>query len=166
MFVAQTVGADHPSGLVQAITALSSARRMRDAMRVAARHARSLIGADGVSVVLRDGDKCYYAEEDAISPLWKGRRFPMSACISGWVMRERTHVVIEDIRGDPRIPQDLYDPTFVRSLLMVPMGTEPPTGAMEAYWSQRRAATDTELQTLRTIAQAMGVLIGKGTLDR
>jgi hypothetical protein len=40
---------------------------------------------DGVSPI-RDGDHCYYADENAISPLWKGRRFPLSACISGWVM--------------------------------------------------------------------------------
>ena len=32
---------------------------------------------------------CYYADEDAISPLWKGQRFPMSACISGWAMLNR-----------------------------------------------------------------------------
>ena len=40
--------------------------------------ARGMIGADGATVVLRDGDHCFYADESAISPLWKGRRFPMS----------------------------------------------------------------------------------------
>ena len=45
--------------------------------------ARRLIGADGVTLVLREGHSCHYVEEDAISPLWKGQRFPMSACVSG-----------------------------------------------------------------------------------
>ena len=30
---------------------------------------------------LREGR---YADEDAIGKLWKGQRFPMSTCISGW----------------------------------------------------------------------------------
>ena len=42
-----------------------------------------LVGADGATFVLRDGDCCYYVDEDAISPLWKGQRFPLEACISG-----------------------------------------------------------------------------------
>ena len=34
--------------------------------------------------------------EDAISPLWKGSRFPMSVCIGGSAMLSRQHAVIED----------------------------------------------------------------------
>ena len=42
------------------------------------RHAaRQLVGADGATFVLRDGDKSFYADEDAIAPLWKGLRFPL-----------------------------------------------------------------------------------------
>jgi hypothetical protein len=48
--------------------------------------ARAVCRADGVTFVLRDGDKCHYVEEDAISPLWKGQRFPLETCISGWAM--------------------------------------------------------------------------------
>ena len=41
---------------------------------------------DGVTLVLRDNGRCHYVEEDAIGPLWKGQRFPLESCISGWVM--------------------------------------------------------------------------------
>jgi hypothetical protein len=47
--------------------------------------------------VLRDGDDCVYMEEEAIRPLWKGRRFPMRDCISGWVMTHGQPVVVPDI---------------------------------------------------------------------
>ena len=57
---------------------------------------RAVCGADGVTFVLRDGDLCHYVEEDAIGPLWKGQRFPMSACISGWAMHHAQTAVIED----------------------------------------------------------------------
>src|SRR6201986_1009477 len=66
--------------------------------------ARSIVAADGVTFVLRDGDKCHYVEEDAISPLWKGQRFPMEACISGWAMRNSKTAVLKDIYLDDRIP--------------------------------------------------------------
>jgi len=48
--------------------------------------ARRLVGSDGITLVLRDGDSCFYAEEDSIAPLWAGQRFPMTECISGWAM--------------------------------------------------------------------------------
>ncbi len=47
-------------------------------MAVVRHAARELTGADGATFVLRDADKCFYADEDAIAPLWKGQRFPMS----------------------------------------------------------------------------------------
>jgi hypothetical protein len=40
---------------------------------------RSLIGANGVALVLREGDFCHYVAEDAIGPPWKGKKFPMAA---------------------------------------------------------------------------------------
>src|SRR5262249_27351111 len=61
----------------------------RGVMEIVRSAARELTGADGATFVLREGDLCYYADEDAIAPLWKGRRFPASACISGWTMLHR-----------------------------------------------------------------------------
>ena len=47
--------------------------------------------------MLRDGDECSYVDEEAIAPLWKGRRFPLTSCISGWVMEHRQAAAISDI---------------------------------------------------------------------
>jgi len=75
-----------------------------DAIMEIVRHAaRELTGADGATFVLREGDSCYYAEEDAIGPLWKGQRFPMSMCISGWAMNNRQPVVVPDVRRAGRV---------------------------------------------------------------
>src|SRR5262245_18197658 len=67
--------------LVTAIQELSLARDLASVMRVVRRAARELAQADGATFVLHEGDHCYYAEEDAISPLWKGRRFSIETCI-------------------------------------------------------------------------------------
>jgi GAF domain-containing protein len=117
--------------------------------------ARSLVGAQGATFVLLEGDQCYYADEDSMSPLWKGQRFPASACISGWAMKHRQTVVIRDIHSDERIPQAAYQPTFVRSLVIAPMLGPDPLGAIGAYWARIYQATDrqvTDLEDLATLA--------------
>jgi GAF domain-containing protein len=121
--------------------------------------ARQLTGADGATFVLRDCDLCHYAEEDAIAPLWKGRRFPMTACISGWVMLNRQPVVIPDIYADPRIPADAYRPTFVTSLVMVPIRTIAPLGAIGNYWAIQRQASPHEVKLLQTLADTTAVAL-------
>jgi signal transduction histidine kinase len=98
-------------------------------------------------------------DEDAIEPLWKGRRFPLSACISGWSMVNRRSVVIQDIYQDPRIPLDAYRPTFVKSLAMVPIGKEDPVGAIGNYWARNHTPDSQELRLLETLAEAAYVTI-------
>ena len=83
--------------LVAAVQELSHARDLDTVIKIVRTAARKLTGADGATFVLKEGDRCFYAEEDAIAPLWKGSRFPMSACISGWAMLNRQPVVIEDM---------------------------------------------------------------------
>lgn len=147
------------SALVAIVRRLSIARSVPEIMDIVAHSARTLIGADGVTFVLREGDRCYYAEEDAIGPLWKGQRFPMSACISGWCMLERRAAVIPDIYQDDRIPQDAYRPTFVRSLAMVPVRQDDPIAAMGAYWANSREIQPREVQLLQTIADAASLAV-------
>lgn len=118
--------------------------------------ARAVCHADGVTFVLREGDYCHYVEEDAIGPLWKGQRFPMSACISGWAMNHAQTVVIEDVFADPRIPHDAYRPTFVKSLIMTPVGEDFPVAAIGAYWRDRRHFTEREVLAVKTLSLLVG----------
>jgi GAF domain-containing protein len=121
--------------------------------------ARALADAHGATVVLRDGDRCFYADEDAISPLWKGQRFPITECISGWAMLNRAPAMIPDIRVDERIPQAAYRPTFVRSLAMIPVRAADPLGAVGVYWSSARRATGEQIAHLSTLAEATGAAL-------
>ncbi len=140
--------------LVDAIQQLSLARSMEQIMRIVQTAARSLTGADGVAFILRDGDECFHADEDAIGPLWKGRRFPIAECISGWTMLNRKPVFIEDIYQDDRIPHDTYRPTFVKSLAMVPIRTTDPVGAIGCYWAANRMPTEHEKDVLQSLAES------------
>ena len=143
--------------LVKAVQELSLARDLETLMAVVRRAARELTGADGASFVLRDGGFCHYADEDAIEPLWKGQRFPLEACVSGWAMTHRERVVIEDIYADPRVPAAAYRPTFVKSLVLVPIRTLEPVGAIGNYWAAPHRATEQEVQLLAALADSTSV---------
>lgn len=152
---------EHLVGVVQA---LSQARDTDAVSAIVRQAARELTGADGATLVLRDGDQCYYATENAISPLWEGRRFPMSACISGWVMLNAKSAMIEDIYSDARIPADAYRPTFVKSLAMVPIRREKPIGAIGNYWATQRMPTDEEVAILQALADTTSVALENAQL--
>lgn len=140
--------------LISATQRLSLARSVADVQAIVRTSARRLTRADGATFVLRDGDQCFYADEDAISPLWKGQRFPLTACISGWVMLNRRPAVIEDIYADHRIPHDAYRPTFVKSLAMVPIRTLDPIGAIGNYWARRHVPDEEDLELLQALADS------------
>lgn len=145
------------TGLIAAVQELSMARSAQDVQTVVRRAARELTGADGATLVLRDDSRCYYVDEDAIAPLWKGQRFPLDQCISGWSMLNRQAAVIPDIYLDLRIPHDAYRPTFVRSLVMVPMREAEPIGAIGNYWADHHAASDEEVALLQALANSTAV---------
>jgi signal transduction histidine kinase len=151
--------------LLDAVTALASARDEAGVCNIVRRAARELTGADGVTFVLRKGNHCYYADEDAIGPLWKGRQFPIDTCISGWAMLHRQHVVIPDIYSDDRIPHDAYRPTFVKSLMMVPVRRDDPIAAIGAYWASYHVATPVEIGVLQSLADAAALALYNVQLD-
>jgi two-component system CheB/CheR fusion protein len=150
--------------LVGVVQALSRARDVDSIIAIVRDAARSLTGADGASFVLRDGDQCHYVDENAIGPLWKGKRFPLSACVSGWAMLNARPAVIEDIYNDPRVPADAYRPTFVKSLAMVPIRRSAPIGAIGNYWAVRRLPTEDEVAVLQALADTTSVALENADL--
>ncbi|HKP57307.1 MAG TPA: ATP-binding protein [Polyangiales bacterium] len=165
MTAARFTGED-VSGLIRAVQRLSAARDLASVVEVVRTSARGLLGADGVTFVLREGDQVFYVAEDAISPLWQGKRFPVSECISGWVMQQRQVVTIRDVYEDPRVPQLVYRPTFVRSLAMVPVNREDPIAAIGAYWAECHDVNERELELLSALADATSTAIENSNLYR
>jgi hypothetical protein len=127
--------------------------------------ARRVCGADGATFVLRDGDLCFYADEDAIGPLWKGQRFPMSECISGWAMLHREVASVPDIEEDDRVPIAAYRPTFVRSMIMAPINRSRPVGAIGAYWASTGVADQKCADSLVELTDATAKAIDRVGFD-
>ena len=127
--------------------------------------ARQLAAAQGATFVVRDGGDCFYADEDAIAPLWKGQRFPLEHCISGWAMLNDATTVVPDISVDPRIPIEAYRPTFVRSLVVVPVGSPEPSAAIGAYWSTLQVPDADLVESLERLAAHVARAIDRIGLD-
>jgi GAF domain-containing protein len=132
---------------------LAGAQTVADIVACLRNHARAIIGSDGIAVILRDGQICHYVAEDAIEPLWRGQRFPMSACVSGWAMLNNRSVVIPDLESDPRVPLESYARTSMRTLAIVPMGTPEPVAALGAYWCAFVEPDDATIGLLEDLAR-------------
>jgi signal transduction histidine kinase len=154
-------GMKHLVGVVQQ---LSLARDVAGVIEIVRHAARELTGADGATFVLRDDDFCHYVDEDAIGPLWRGKRFPMSACVSGWSMLHGRSVAIEDVFADERVPAEAYRPTFVRSLVMVPIRVKQPLGAIGNYWASQHRAQPHEIELLESLAHSTAVALENASL--
>lgn len=150
--------------LIQTIQKLSDAKSLDDIAIIVRTAARQLVNADGATFVLQERGHCFYADEDAIAPLWKGRRFPLESCISGWSMIHKQQVLIEDIYLDKRIPHEAYRATFVKSLVMTPVRQYDPIAAIGVYWAREYTASASEIELLQNLANTTAVAIANVNL--
>lgn len=162
--------ADDAAVLTATVEELSTARSLTEVTGVLTNAVRALTGADGATFVLRQDGKCFYADESAIGPLWKGGRFPLESCISGWAMTHDETAIVQDIFDDERIPIELYRATFVRSLAMAPIGRGVPVGALGAYWQDLHVPEPRLVRKLEVLANSAAVALEnlelRGEVDR
>ena len=143
-----------PDSVLDIIHSLFLTRSEDEIAGVVSQAVRTLLQADGATLALREGDQCYYTGEDAVSPLWKDRRLPMSGCIAGWCMTHGQCVAISDIHQDPRVLTAVFRPAFVHSMAVAPVGRDEPIAALGAYWSERHRPQPEDLERLQAIADA------------
>lgn len=163
---ASDVSAEDAVRLLEVVQELSLAKTLDQVVETVRAMARRLIGSDGVAFVLRDQGQCFYFDEDAVGPLWKGSRFPLESCISGYAMLNRELVAIEDIYQDARIPHDAYRPTFVKSLVVAPVRRQDPIAAIGTYWAVQRKPSKRDTSLVQALADAAAVALANADLVR
>ncbi|MET0375688.1 MAG: ATP-binding protein [Rhizorhabdus sp.] len=163
-FSAHQMSAERWSLLTTAIEQFGSARTLDKVIDILRSTARRIAGADGIAIVLPDNGQCHYLTEDAMSPLWAGLRFPQHSCISGMAMMQRQSIVIPDVMADPRVPHAAYEPTFVRSMVMVPIGSPESVAAIGAYWSATGDPDPNAIALLEALSRAATTALENGRL--
>lgn len=152
--------------LTEAMARLSRAGSIDELVDILRLCARTIARADGITVIRRQGNKVAYIAEDALQPLWTGSLFPIENCISGLAIIEARPIHIPDIYDDPRVPVDAYEPTFVRSMAMYPIGLMGPSMAMGAYWATSGEIDPGASALLASLARYAGVTLGRITEGR
>lgn len=152
-------------GLARAANALAAAHSLADVVSILRTTARTIVGADGIAVILREDGDCFYAAEDAIEILWQGRRFPLDTCISGWAMLNNETAIVPDINLDPRVPVDAYRTTSMRSLVMVPIGSPEPVAALGAYWCASVISDEATVYRLETLAHHIAAALARISIE-
>ncbi len=147
------------SRLRQVIADLGDADSIEEVVQTVRISARTIAGADGITFVRREGEFVHYVAEDAIGPLWTGQRFPIQSCISGIAMLTANPVVIPDVFADPRVPHQAYEPTFVKSMAMFPIGVEEKLAAIGAYWSRTGNIDNDTIDLLATLARTTAAVL-------
>lgn len=149
----------HIRELVTIVQQLASTRDLQSILDAVKTSARRLVGADAAAIIFCSGAEVQYIDEEALGPQWKGRVFPLAACVSGAAIVNRSPVVIDDIDLDRRTDLEAYRSTFVKSLAMVPMQSVEPIGAIGVYWAQSRKLGADDLQLLTMLADAAAIAI-------
>lgn len=152
--------------LIGALAELQVRDTLEDLIEAIRGCARSLAAADGITIVHREGDKVRYVAEDAIAPLWSGQSFPVQDCISGLAMIQNRPILIPDIYADPRVPHAAYEPTFVHSMAVFPIGTGNPVWALGAYWAKVGPIDDETVTLLSSFARSAAFAFERLTQPR
>jgi hypothetical protein len=147
--------------LNETMSALAAVVSLEDLVAVLCAGGRAIAASEGVTVIRREGDLVAYIGEDAINPLWTGKRFAMEACISGLAILENQPIHIPDIYADPRVPHSAYRPTFVRSMAMYPIGLTASVMAVGAYWREAREIDTGTSALLATLARMAGMALSR-----
>ncbi|AEF21223.1 multi-sensor hybrid histidine kinase [Pseudomonas fulva 12-X] len=157
---------DRLSHVLSASERLAMAASLDEVVAILRDTARATVGAEGIAVIIEQQGRCAYVAEDAVSPLWQGQNFPSQACVSGWAMANRETVAIRDVLQDPRVPQAAYASTFVRSMVMVPIGRPTPIAALGAYWADVRDHHPETIARLESLARLATIAIENARLTQ
>jgi hypothetical protein len=80
----------------------STNERLSRVMEIVRTAARQLIGADGVTFVVRDGDHVRPLRRSAVGTAVERQRFTAHQCVSGWVITKGEAAVInEELQKEP-----------------------------------------------------------------
>jgi len=119
-----------------ALDRLSGARSNQCVVAILHTSIREVADADGVTVMLRDGEEIRYISDGCIDPLWRSDRFPLASSIAGSAMRSHQHVLIDEIAGDARPASDICPNAPIKSLAVLPIRSADPIGAIAVYWKE------------------------------
>ncbi|MBI3995181.1 MAG: GAF domain-containing protein [Nitrospirae bacterium] len=124
--------------------------RLEDIYSTAVKIAHGLVQADIVALPICNGDGTFtYVESyGRLAEILRGHTLPMNeGGLCGWVAKNQQAAVVDDLRSDPRVVQELADQMEVTTALVVPiLGDHGVIGGISAFRKGRPyQASDAQL---------------------
>ena len=117
-------------------TAILAGASSDEALRLVARRARELVGADLATISIPDVTGAHLTMQvvdGAHADELRGSRLPLSGSISGQVIRERRAAVLEDVAADERAYQPVVQLGDLGPAILIPLlGKEEVFGTLQA----------------------------------
>jgi diguanylate cyclase (GGDEF)-like protein len=79
--------------------------------------------------------------------------------LAGWCIRHGRAAAVDDVRADIRLPVAPYWSTPVASLIVVPIRSRQPIGALATYWSRARGASGHDVRVLQALADSASLAL-------
>jgi signal transduction histidine kinase len=123
-------------GVREIATAILAGASTDESLRLIARRARELVGADLATIAIPDvtgTQLMILAVDGAHAEELRGSRLPLSGSISGQVIRERRAAVLEDVAADERAYQPVVQLGNLGPAILIPLlGKEEVFGTLQA----------------------------------
>jgi signal transduction histidine kinase len=145
--------------LVHALKSLTASKTMEQMQEAITHSARNLVHSDSAALVMLEDGLCHHVAEDSSIRLWKGGKFSMDECVSGWSISHNKTAVIRDLASDSRVLTKHYASTPIKSLVMAPIFLDRPIGAIGAYWNEVFEPSPTDIKILQTLADSAAMSI-------
>ena len=136
--------------------------RLEDIYSTTVKIAHGLVQADVVALPIcnSDGTFTYIESYGRLAEILRGHTLPMNeGGLCGWVARNQQVVVVDDLRSDPRVVQELADQLEVTTALVVPLtGENGIIGAISAF-RRGRPYQSYDAQLLTIFANQVSIAI-------
>jgi len=142
---------------------LSNARTRDNVVEILNTCALQIARADSVAVLLRDGEDIRYCCKGGVRPLWRGDLVPLESSVGRWPITQRVPVIIDEIPGDPRIAGDVCPEAPISLLVVFPIRSADPIGALAVCWRDKPAQPP-PLDELQLVANAAAIALENARL--
>ncbi len=140
--------------IINVLQKIIGAQNSFDLQHVIMNAAQKLTNSDGVAFVFKKNSFCNYIAESCNENILKGKKFNLESSICGWVVVNKTTIVIDDINKDNTVKQNEFRNTPIKSIIALPLGTESPIGAIVIYWKEKNVAGSMNLNQLQLLTKS------------
>jgi diguanylate cyclase (GGDEF)-like protein/PAS domain S-box-containing protein len=136
---------------------------VRAMMQLIVERSQAIIGADGSTVSVVDGDMLEARAASGVGLLASTKRRPLAGSVARFAIESRAPLLIADVRSDPRINPELRETIGHKSMIIVPLSRgEQVVGTLNVLsCSEDPRLDEHDLQTLQMLSVVLSAAVAR-----